>query len=207
MIQLDAKEAVMLRHYQKLFDNYSFDEFDILGFLMLVRRFIQSGYICILEFADLVAHRFRDRGRAMTCISSAIDNNYETYNGKIVKGYHGIDECSWRTEWQQLFSDLCIALNERLLKEITICIFSLAHGSEYMDVKGHHGYLILGRGKNNTLALSTTEGNSDSLYVCFCLLRDIDFNQKREDFLYQNPVETERINGKLRLKDENGYII
>ncbi len=52
-----------------------------------------------------------------------------------------------------------------------------------------------------------TEGNLDLLYVCFCLLRDIDFNQEREDILYENSVETERINGKLRLKDENGYII
>lgn len=207
MIQLDAKEAVMLRHYQKLFDNYSFDEYDILGFLMLIRRFIQSGYTDILEFADLIAHRLRDRGKAMTCISTAIDNNYETFGGKIVKGYHGIDEYSWKTEWEQLFTNLCMVLNDRLLKEITICIFSLAHGSEYIDVKGHHGYLVLGRGKNNTLALSTTEGNEDSLYVCFCLLRDINFPHERKDFHYKNPVETERVNGKLRLKDKDGYII
>lgn len=207
MIQLDAKEAVMLQHYQKLFDSYSFDEYDILSFLMLIRRFIQSGYTSILEFADLVAHRLRDRGKAMTCISNAIDNNYETYDGKKVKGYHGIDESNWKTEWKQLFTALGMVLDERLLKEITICIFSLAHGSEYMDVNGHHGYLLLGRGKNNTLALLTTEGNLDSLYVCFCLMPDIEFAHERKDFHYKNPVETERVNGKLRLKDKDGYII
>lgn len=62
----------------------------------------------------------------------------EPLGGKqIVKGYHGIDEYSWKTEWEYLFTDLCMVLNDRLLKEISICIFSLAHGSEYIDVKGH----------------------------------------------------------------------
>lgn len=178
MIQLDPKEAVMLQHYKKLFINYSFDEYDILGFLMLVRRFIQSGYVCILEFADLVAHRLRDRGKAMTCISSAIDNDYETYDGKKVKGYHGIDECSWKIEWQQLFTDLGMMLNERLLKEITICVFSLAHGSEYKDIKGHHGYLVLSRGRNNILALSTTEGNPNSLYIFFVFYEILNLTRK-----------------------------
>ena len=174
---------------------------------MLIRRFIQNEYTDILEFADLIAHRLRDRGKAMTCLSSAIDNDYETYNGKKVKGYYGIHECSWKKEWNQLFTDFGMVLNERLLKEITICIFSLAHGSEYMDKNGHHGYLVLVRGKNNTLALSTTEGNTNSLFICFFLLRNIEFNQEREDFLYKNPVETERVDAKLRLKDKDGYII
>lgn len=76
-----------------------------------------------------------------------------------------------------------------------------------MDVKGHQGYLVLVCGKNNTFAISTVEGNADSLYVCFFLLRDIEFSLEQKDFFYENPVETKRISGKLKLKDKDGYII
>ncbi len=57
-------------------------------------------------------------------------------------------------------------LNDRLLKEISIYIF-LIHGSEYIDVKGHHGYLVSVRGKNNILAISMTEGMR--IYLCMPL--------------------------------------
>lgn len=30
---------------------------------------------------------------------------------------------------------------------------------------------------------------------------------KRKDFHYENPVETKRISGKLRLEDKDGYTI
>ena len=208
MEKLDIKEKVMLQHYEELFDKFLFDEYDILGFLMLIRRFVRNKYDAIVEFADLIAHRKRDRGKVMESISVAIESNYETYNGKKIKGYHGIDEQQWAVEWEGLFNDLDLKMNSRLLKEITICIFSLAQGSEYEDKTGkHHGYLMLIRGKNNTLSLSTTEGESNSLYICFSLLNDIEYNEKRTDFIYMNPVETVRIEGKLRLKDEKGYIM
>ena len=95
--------------------------------------------------------------------------------GKI-KGYHGIDEQQWAVEWEGLFNDLDLKMNSRLLKEITICIFSLAQGSEYEDqTEKHQGCLMLIRRKNNTLSLSTTEGESNSLYICFSLLNDIEY--------------------------------
>ncbi len=208
MVKMDIKEKIMLRHYEELFDKFLFDEYDILGFLMLIRRFVRDKYNSIVEFADLIAHRKRDRGKVMESISAAIENNYETYNGKKIKGYNGIDERQWAAEWEGLFNDLELKMNSRLLKEITICIFSLAQGSEYEDKAGkHHGYLMLAKGRNNTLGLCTSEGKGDSLYICFSLLNNIEYNEKRTDFIYKNPVETVRIEGKLRLKDGMGYII
>ncbi len=37
-MQLNQKETLMLRHYSKLLDEFLFDEYDILGFLMLIRE-------------------------------------------------------------------------------------------------------------------------------------------------------------------------
>lgn len=49
-MQLNQKESLMLRHYSKLLDEFLFDEYDILGFLMLIRERIrkEKTYPCIL---------------------------------------------------------------------------------------------------------------------------------------------------------------
>ena len=41
-MQLNQKETLMLRHYSKLLDEFLFDEYDILGFLMLIRERIRK---------------------------------------------------------------------------------------------------------------------------------------------------------------------
>ena len=43
LVQLDEKQKQMLQHYNKLFDEFLFDEYDILGFLMLIREHIRDG--------------------------------------------------------------------------------------------------------------------------------------------------------------------
>jgi hypothetical protein len=208
-MQLDNKEKIMLAHYDGLFQKFLFDEYDVLGFLMLVREHIRNEknkYPCILEFADLIAHRKRNQGKVITAIKAAMDNNYQTYDGKHVIGYHGIDEKSWKKEWTELFTDLNIQLNIRLLDEITICICSLANGSKYKDAYGHAGILYLAFSKNR-IALITTEGGGDSLHVAFFVytVSDRDIQDKNELGCWIS--ETVRDDGILRMRDEVGNFV
>lgn len=207
-MQFDEKQKQMLKHYAKLFEEFAFDEYDIMGFLMVVREEIrkENSYPFILEFADLIAHRKRNRGKIADAIKVAIDNNYETCDGGRVKDYEGIDETGWKKEWEKLLPELNIAVNKRLLDEITICIFSLANGSNYDDEAGHAGIVRLGFGENK-IALTTTEGKNNSLYVTFFLYSglalDVDVKYDYNKWI----GETVRENGVLRMKDGDGNYI
>ena len=207
-MQFDEKQKQMLKHYAKLFEEFVFDEYDIMGFLMVVREEIrkENSYPFILEFADLIAHRKRNRGLIAKAIKAAIDNNYETYDGGCVKGYQGIDETRWKEEWKKLLPELNIAVNKRLLDEITICICSLANGSNYDDEAGHAGIVRLGFSKNK-IALTTTEGKKDSLYVTFFVYSGLVLNVDAKYDYAKWIGETVRENGVLRMKDEYGNYI
>lgn len=209
MIQLDNKEKQMLKHYNRLFVEFLFDEYDILGFFMLIREHIRKGnpYPCILEFADMIAHRARDRGQVLDAITVAIDNNYKTYDGKRVVDYKGIDKTRWKSEWKNLLNELNISINKRLLDEITICIFSLANGSKYDDGVGHVGILFL-TFSNKKASLMATEGMSDSLSVTFFEYSDLWFDNIDRKYVFGKCIsETVRENGTLKMKDEFGDYI
>ncbi len=208
-MQLNQKEQLMLSHYSKLLDEFLFDEYDILGFLMLIREHIRKSksYPCILEFADLIAHHERDQGLVFDAIKTAKENGYKTSDGKRVIDYKGIDETTWKSEWNQLLTELNISVNKRLLDEITICICSLANGSRYYNKKSRYaGILYLGFTENK-IALITTEGERNSLHVTFFVYTGISLNVDRKYDFGKWIGETVRENGSLRMKDDSGDYI
>ncbi len=71
---MDRKEIEILNYYRNIIERKEFDEYDILGFLIFIRKHIEKEYTYIAEFANLIAHRERAKGIVMRCISSAIDN-------------------------------------------------------------------------------------------------------------------------------------
>lgn len=86
----------MLEHYKNVIENRSFAEYDILGFLIFIRRHLNKDNVYIREFADLIAHRARDRGIVVDCITASIENNYQTEKGsKKVIGYNGLHYEQW----------------------------------------------------------------------------------------------------------------
>lgn len=205
-MDLDKKEIVMLKHYESLFCNYAFDEYDIRGFLMFIREHIreENKYPCILEFSDLIAHPRRSRGIVATAIKNAIDNDYATYDGKKVKKYNGISEERWKREWKTLFSELGLEMNKRLMDEITICVCSMANGSTYDDNQGHTGVLYLGFSKNK-IALVTTEGGKDSLHVSFFVYSGLSIDVDWHDAYFGSWVsEAVREDTVLKLRDDTG---
>jgi hypothetical protein len=208
-MQLNQKETLMLRHYSKLLDEFLFDEYDILGFLMLIRERIrkEKTYPCILEFSDLIAHYERDRGLVFDAIKTAIDNGYKTTDGKRIIDYKGIDETTWISEWDGLLTELNISVNKRLLDEITICICSLANGSSYYNEKSRHsGIMYLGFSENK-IALVTTEGERNSLHITFFVYSGISLNVDRKYDFGKWIGETVRENGSLRMRDKSGDYI
>ena len=208
-MQLNQKETLMLRHYSKLLDEFLFDEYDILGFLMLIRERIrkEKTYPCILEFSDLIAHYERDRGLVFDAIKTAIDNGYKTTDGKRIIDYKGIDETTWISEWDGLLTELNISVNKRLLDEITICICSLANGSSYYNEKSRHsGFMYLGFSENK-IALVTTEGERNSLHITFFVYSGISLNVDRKYDFGKWIGETVRENGSLRMRDKSGDYI
>jgi hypothetical protein len=203
---MDKKERLILKHYKKVIENRIFDEYDILGFLIFIRRHLGNKYNAILEFSDLIAHRNRKKGMVMTAISKAIDNNYKTFNHtKKVMGYHGIETRKLIEQFKKWGVKYGINFTDECLQEIIMCIFSLAQFTCYSDGK-HRGKLMLVQGKNK-LALVTTEGKGDSPYVSFSVLEGCKFVRMVNVGILDNPVEAVRESGILRLKDSDGYII
>ena len=102
---MDLKEWCLFNHYKKLIENNVFTEIDIYGFLILMRSYVNDNNLeNILEFANLVAHRERTRGKILNCIKAAKDNNYNVINKKV-EGYSGIREQEWYREWKKLCVD------------------------------------------------------------------------------------------------------
>lgn len=205
---MDNKEKVMLEHYKRIIENREFDEYDILGFLIFVRRHIEIDCNYIQEFADLIAHRERDRGIVISCISAAIDNEYRTKrDGKQITGYNGIKIETWNTQWKKLGKKLDIDFDEKVIEEITLCIFSLAQFTQYNDEKGHSEKIDIFQNRSGAISLTTSENRSDSLYIGFAKTGNYVFERELSAGHLVKPVETIRDHGKLRLRDEDGYII
>jgi len=197
------KDSLILNHYINLLNNYQFDEYDILGFLIFIREKINKGNCqFIQEFADLIAHRKRDQGIIRDNLVNSINNSYELNKKKEVKNYQGIKWEKWVNEWKILGNQIGIDFtkdNKKLLKEITICIISLAQDTKYYDKDVSIGKVepFIDGGKN--LALVTTEGTTNSLMVCLMKCGPFKDIVDNNHGFFDYPMETRRENRKLVL--------
>lgn len=205
---MDDKSKKILEHYRKIIENEEFDEYDILGFLIFIRCYLDENMDFIREFSDLIAHRKRDRGIVMTNIRNAIESGY-AYNEKQNKvvGYKGISQEDWKKEWYKTGEIFNIVMNEKIIKEITLCIYSLTQKTEYDDKNGNKGHIeFCAQSRFNNIALATTEGKKDSLYICFTKYTGFVINEKYDGRPIENVIYTKRKNGKLQLLEDNNLI-
>lgn len=208
-MNFDEKERIMLNHYKKIIEEREFDEYDILGFLIFVREKLNKGNLNFIpEFADLVAHRKRNKGIVMNNIIGAIKNGYAIKNHKV-QGYQGINWESWQKEWNRLALELGININNDIIIEITICIYSLAQYTKYDDANGCSGKIeLFVDGTTNSLCLCTTEGHGNSFFVCLAKFGNFNINKSLFDSGHiKEPVETLRTKDKLILKCSKGNIL
>ena len=205
---MDEKAIKILEHYKIIIENENFDEYDILGFLIFIRNYLDKNLKCIGEFTDLIAHRNRDRGIVMNNIKNTIKNNY-AYNEETNKviDYKGIGEKEWRDEWYKVGEKFNIKFDEKIIKEITLCIYSLAQKTKYKDKNGNVGYIEFdAQSKYNNIALTTTEGKDNSLHICFAIYKGYEVNEKYDGAPINSVVYTIRNNGKLQLRTEHDLI-
>lgn len=210
---MDLKAESIMNYYRERIQNREFDEYDILGFLIFIRNYIKSDgiYPLIVEFTDLIAHRERCIGIVMNCIKNAIDNNYACYKGTSeVCGYTGIQEEDWRNEWIIFGKEYGIKINEDIIREITLCIYSLGQKTQYNDKNSHAGRIELYIEKNTgTIGLLTTEGNKDSFFVCFSKYQGYEITECYESHIPNKEIlyTNRNCNSQLELRNDTGVVL
>lgn len=204
-----TKREIILKHFVEKISSNTFDEYDILAFLIYIRESLpKKEFPIIRDFCDMIAHRDRDRGLAMDSITAAIENQYEiAKDRKHIVGYKGINQEKWEKEWSALGTQYDLIIDESLLREISLCILSLAQETEYKDKDGNYGKMVLFQTSDDYLALCTTEGKPHSYFICFFKVGPFEFKKMFPAGRIVEPVETIRIDSTLRLKDTRDYII
>lgn len=124
---IDEKAKKVLLHYKSIIEDRSFDEYDILGFLIFIREIIPKNECdYIIDFCHTIAHRKRDRGIVYENVKNAIESNYELENGLLtIKNYLGIKEDTWNRQWSITGAFLGIDIDKEIIKDVTLCVFSL----------------------------------------------------------------------------------
>lgn len=205
---MDAKGEVLLYMYKYKIENRQFDELDILGFLIFIRDYIRRAkYNWIWEFSDLIAHRKRNKGNIMSTISNVVDNNFR-FDEKTnsVVGAKGILIDEWKNEWKNLGKEFHIEFDEDTIKELTLCIYSLAHKTEYDDEKGHKGIIdLFVNGKYEEIVLGAAENienesNEQMKHVIIAKYDGYRINKEYQELtLLSATTATKRVGNKLKL--------
>ena len=209
---MDQKAEAILTHYRNIISRNAFDEYDILGFLIFIRSYIDKDtYPSIYEICNLVAHRNRDRGTVMSCIKAAYDNEYKTSLGSnVVIGYQGIPKSTWIDEWGGIGSAFQINMTSQTIAELMLCLFSLVQDTEYSYQNAMTkivGKIEVFQGQDGVLALATTELSGKSPYVCFSKFGPYEFLYKYSGGRIRDVIDTKRIGTELQLWAGNRRII
>lgn len=206
-MNFDRKEKILIDRYCEIISNREFSEKDIYAFLILVRDHLTGNYPYIRDFGNLIAHRHREKGIAMTAISNAIDNNYQVdIASNKIDGYHGIDESKWVKEWESLGQEIGFHVDAQIIFEISLCVMALLQFTEYRDQSGHLAEICLLQGEQHRQLLAcTVEKKSNSPYICFFLLSGVSFIKKYPYVEIDEPVMAIRsASGELELRSSSG---
>ncbi|HAB67013.1 hypothetical protein [uncultured Clostridium sp.] len=230
---MNEKEKSDLKHYKYLIENRKFDEYDIVGFLVLIREHIDMNKNPIFhDFADGTAHRKRNQGIIYDCMYDAELNCYnlddkgniisvktdingnpvlfsKTVDNKI-GGYSGLEYIRWEEECNHISSQFDIKITPIIAKELLLCMFSIFHRALIeTDNKSKRkavsikGSIELLSGPNNSISLLTSDDNK-KYTACFMKIADV--TVLKTDFLME-AVETFRKNGMLYLKEKDEIIL
>lgn len=202
----DRKEDLMIDHYRTIFQSNKFDEYDVFGFLILIRSHItKSDYRIIYEICDLMAHRIRSKGVVFTSIKNAVDNNYLIDTNNKIKDYRGANYEDIYNEWIKLFTSLNFNHSMINLLDLTVCLFSLTQYSIYQD-STVSAEIVLFQSKDNYLCLASIVRPYDP-FICFSKCGPLQFRKVFTGGYITTPVETFRENGVLHLKTVGGELM
>lgn len=208
---MNSKELINLQYYRDLIERRKFDEYDIIGFLVLIREHINKKLNPLFfDIANGIAHRKRNKGRIFDSIYFAILNNYTINQNGHVDGYHGIFYDEWKLECANLSKQFSIKMTPIISIELAVCVFSLIHHSKYETNEHSHNKEITIKGSielitdQNSLSILTSD-DVNGITICFMKIENIEILKK--DFFIMNVVETYRKNKFLYLRSKDEVIL
>ena len=215
MKQPNTKELFTLKMFKEIIENDSFDEIDIISFLIFLRSLFEkrdkNDFWHVYDICDFVAHRERDKGKTKDGIVAAINNGYRTKKAsKQVDYYPGIESSNWKREWDLLGSTLDIRITDEARKDLSICVLSMLQDAAIFDVKdGCRQQVAVMRimQDENMLSLCSTELTPDSPWVNYFQIGGLHFKKKYESGLVDDPVFAKRIGYCLHLITNSGELI
>lgn len=211
---MNDKELINLEHYRNLIENRKFDEYDIIGFLALIREYINNtDNPMFYDFANGIAHRKRNKGIIYDNIYFAVLNNYSKDSNGKVDGYNGVLYDTWKDECKKISNKFNINLTPIIMQELLVCMFSIFHRSRFLTDsrsinKTVHidGSLEIIVDNNGSISLLTSD-DINKIMVCFIKIDNLLILDSFKDGFIFNPVETYRKNGFLYLKYDKGDIL
>lgn len=210
MRKMDLKEQKIFHHYKYLIEKRMFNEYDIYGFLILIRPYILKGDCPLFyEFTDMVAHRKKDQGIIYENIVNVINNKYEIVEENKLKDYKGYPTEKWNSELKRLLDYFCIKYDKLIIKELTICIYSIFQEVIFVDKKSKEkiGKLTLFfNTEHKMITLCTKENKLYKFLACFTKLDNIIIEQSFGDMLDDHVIETYREKGILKVKNSKGFV-
>ncbi len=233
MTNMTDKELLNLKYYKEKIEKRKFTEYDIIGFLVLIREHINNNINPIFhDFANGTAHRTRNQGIIYDSMYNAELECYEldetgniiglkrnsygkpimcvlTDNNKV-KGYNGIEYNVWLEECKNISKQFNIKITPMIAKELLVCMFSIFHRAKIKTNKFSqnkkikiNGSLELFIKEDNSISLVTSDDNK-KYTVCFMKINDI--TVLKSNFIMES-VETFRKRGILYLKSNDDILL
>ncbi len=203
---MNQKEIINLKYYKDKIEKRKFDEYDIIGFLILIRRHLDKNvtpFLC--DFADGIAHRERNKGVAYNNIHKAYGNNFTINPDGTIKDFYGISNIAWENELNDISIRFNIKITPIVQSEILLCIISIFQYTLFIDKKnqsfnGRHEISISDNGKLHFCL-------ANHFFICYAKLENAVAELKYRNKILEKPIETFRKNGTLYLRDEDGIIL
>ena len=208
---MNEKELKNLEHYRRLIENRKFDEYDIIGFLILIREYIvEKNNPIFFDIANGTAHRERNRGIIYESIYKANLNNYSLDKNNHVENYKGINDNDWKKECENISMQFNIKITPIIAVELAVCMFSIIHRSKFITNKKSlknvvqiNGSIEMRTGQNELYII--TSDDIEKLSVCFMIIKNVKILKK--DIFIMDVVDTYRKNKFLYLRMNNENIL
>ncbi len=202
---MDKRNGI-LKHYVKRFNTMLFDEYDVMGFLILIRNQELKEYSPVLyDFSNIVAHRDRTKGIVFNAMNSAFKYGYKLNLKGKVTGFTSPSIQSVISEIKQIADQYMITATKDFIMEFILCLMSIGQHVVCEENQRFLCKLELMQGADNTLALIAMGSEASVCYLHYNY--KVDFKQTYSAGWIRDAIEMIRVNGKLEAHFcENGEL-
>lgn len=194
------KTEGVIAHFVKAFNEKSFDEYDVMGFILTIRNDkLKKEQPFLYDFANIVAHRTRTEGIALNAMKKAIDNGFKLNSKGKVLYYNGPSYNCLTKEIKEIAAKYGIDADKCFIKEFILCLMVIAQHTVCED-ENHNNICTLEifRTKDEKLALVTVGDNAS---VCYLLCDSkINISKNYEAGHITEAIEVLRVGSYLEVR-------